>query len=123
MLNGTSPKEKKILETSIVNFGRVLSDLEIIEIVKSELSRTTCTENISLNMNQILTKYIDLLEANRSVVSDIPRVLKSYLKELILENIPDVHFSRPPEKKTNLLKFSQRKSKITFFQMNRPKAV
>ena len=32
-----------MLETSIVNFGRVLSDLEIIEIVGSELSNITCT--------------------------------------------------------------------------------
>ena len=42
-----------MLETSNVNFGRVLSDLEIIEIVESELSNTTCTDNVSLDMNQI----------------------------------------------------------------------
>ena len=80
-----------------VNFGQVLSDLEIMEIVESELSNTTCTDNISLDMNQIHVTYIDLLKANKSPVADKPRY-KEYLKQLILENIPDVHFSRLPDR-------------------------
>jgi len=87
----------KMLETSNVNFGRVLSDLKIIEIVESELRNTTCTDNVSLDMNQIHVTYIDLLKANQSHVADKP-LYKEYLKQLILENISDVHFSRPPDR-------------------------
>jgi len=47
----------KILETSNVNFGRMLSDLEIIEIVKSELSNTTCPHD------KIDTLYTGLMRA------------------------------------------------------------
>ena len=45
-------------------------------------------------MNQIHVIYIDLSKTYQSPVPDTPRY-KEYLKQLILENIPDVHFSRP----------------------------
>ena len=60
----------KMFETSNVHFGRVLSDLEIIEIVESELSNTTYTDNVFLDMNQIHVTYIDLLKANQSPVAE-----------------------------------------------------
>lgn len=49
-----------MFETSSINFGRVLSDLGIIKVVESELNNATCTDNVSLDMNQIHVTYIDV---------------------------------------------------------------
>ena len=50
-----------------------------------------------MNMNDIHQMYIELLDENELPVPDNPRY-KPYLKQLILDNIPDVHFSRHPDK-------------------------
>ena len=50
-----------------------------------------------MNMNDIHQMYIELLDENELPVPDNPRY-KPYLKQLILYNIPDVQFSRHPDK-------------------------
>ena len=50
-----------------------------------------------MNMNDVHQRYIELLDENDLPVPDNPRY-KPYLKQLILDNIPDVQFSRPPDK-------------------------
>ena len=49
------------------------------------------------NMNDIHQMYIELLDHNELPVPDNPRY-NPYLKQLILDNIPDVQFSRHPDK-------------------------
>lgn len=61
-------------------FEQLMSDREMLEMLETELNDST---NISvLNMN-------DIERSQR---------YKPYLKKLILENIADVHFTRPPDK-------------------------
>ena len=50
-----------------------------------------------MNMNDIHQMYIELLDENELPVPDNPRY-KPYLKQLILDNIPYVQFSRHPDK-------------------------
>ena len=50
-----------------------------------------------MNMNDIHQMYIELLDENELPVPDNHRY-KQYLKQLILDNIPDVQCSRPPDK-------------------------
>uniref|UniRef100_UPI0035901BBE large ribosomal subunit protein eL39 isoform X1 n=1 Tax=Myxine glutinosa TaxID=7769 RepID=UPI0035901BBE len=88
-------KTEKQTETTNVNFGQVLSDLELIEIVETALNDTT--ENAVLNMNEIHVTYVNLLKEHDFPVSD-NHSYKPYLKQLILDNIADVHFSRPSNK-------------------------
>ena len=51
----------------------------------------------ALNMSNIEQSYLGLLETNWFALPNSPRY-KPYLKQLILDNIPDVHFTRPPDK-------------------------
>lgn len=94
-------KEKRDIEKleqqqkSHVKFGQVLSDLELLEIVETELNDPNIDG--ALNMNDIQQTYVNLLLENEFPIPEKPRY-KTYLKQMILDNIPDVHFSRPPDK-------------------------
>jgi len=74
--------------------SRVISDIEILNIVKCELDSGA---NSDLNMNNINTTYINLLQDNNHP-SEIKNNNKRYLKRIILENIPDVEVIKPRRK-------------------------
>uniref|UniRef100_UPI00358E46A4 uncharacterized protein n=1 Tax=Myxine glutinosa TaxID=7769 RepID=UPI00358E46A4 len=78
---------------SAKTFGQAISDLEILEVIANELK----TRETALNMNDIQTTYINILEGN-GVPLTSKQMYKPFLKQLILDNIPDVHFNRPPDK-------------------------
>ena len=67
----------------------------MIEIVEAELNDSS--KDVVMNMNDIHQMYIELLDENELPVPENPRY-KPYLKQLTLDNIPDVHFSRYPDK-------------------------
>ena len=62
-------------------------------MVKSELDKKKYTD---LNMNNINSTYINLLQDNNH--ADINPNYKRYLKQLILEIIPYVEFIKPRRK-------------------------
>ena len=76
-------------------FSQLVSDLEILDMVETEINDTGISS--ALNMNEIERSYIGLLESNRFALPSSPRY-KPYLKQLIPDNISDVHFTRPPDK-------------------------
>ena len=78
-----------------MHFSQLVSDLEILEMVETEINDPT--NSSVLNMNDIEQSYLGLLETNGFALLNNPRY-KPYLKQLILDNIPDVHFTRPPDK-------------------------
>jgi len=88
-------KAKRQLTKDDIKFAQLVSDVEILEMVETEINNST-HESV-LNMNDIEKSYVCFLEANRFTLPDYPRY-KPYLKQLILDNIPDVHFTRPPDK-------------------------
>ena len=85
-------KTEKQGESTKVNFRQVLSDLEILDIVETAFNDTT--KNVVLNMNEIQETYVNLLKEHDLPVSDNHNH-KPHLKQLILQNIADVHFSQP----------------------------
>ena len=82
-------------QTATAKLGEILSDLQILDIIETELN--DASQDIIMNMNDIHEMYTQLLQENDFPVPNNPRY-KPYLKQLILDNIPDVHFSRPPDK-------------------------
>ena len=70
--------------------SRVVADIEILNAIKCELSNPT---GVILNMKNINTTYINLLNDNKH--SDIGINYKRYLEQLIIENIPDIEFIKP----------------------------
>ena len=88
-------KAKRTLPKDDIKFAQLVSDVEILEKVETESNNST-HESV-LNMNDIEKSYVCLLEGNGFTFPDYPRY-KPYLKQLILDNIPDVHFTRPPDK-------------------------
>ena len=72
-----------------------MSDLEILEMVKTESNNSNISYD--LNMNAIEKPYVGLLEASGCPLPTNPRY-KPYLKQLIIDNLADVHFTRPPDK-------------------------
>ena len=87
--------QSKQPQSATVNFGKLLSDRQLLEMVETELNDSS--KDVVMNMNDIHQMYIELLDENELPVLDNPRY-KPYLKQLILDNIPDVQFSRPPDK-------------------------
>ena len=77
------------------HFSRLVSDLEIVAMVETEINDPA--NSSALNMNDIEQLYLGLLETNGFALPNNPRY-KPHLKQLILDNIPDVHFPRPPDK-------------------------
>ena len=73
--------------------AQIVCDIKLLDMVESEINNSNTGS--SLNMNEIEGAYISLLEENHLAV---PQQNKTYLKQLILENIPGVHFTRPPDK-------------------------
>ena len=78
-----------------VKFAQLLSDMEILDIVETELSDPT--RQSVMNMNEVHQLYINLLHTNGFPVTENPHY-KIHLKQLILDNIPDVHFNKPLDK-------------------------
>ena len=70
---------------------RLIADLEIIEVIKSELSDE---RDKLIDMNEIHDAYINILHEHCYSVPEKPN-FKKYLKKLILDNIQDVHFNLP----------------------------
>ena len=87
-------KAKRTPKQNVI-FSQLVSDLEILEMVENEINDSNI--NYVLNMNDIDQSYFGLLEANR-FPSPTNLTYKPYLKQLILDNIADVHFTRPPDK-------------------------
>jgi hypothetical protein len=82
-------------QTHEVKFAQILSDMEILDIVETELSDPT--SDSVMNMNEVHELYVNLLETNEFPVPEHPRY-KVHLKQLILDNIHDVHFNKPLDK-------------------------
>ena len=76
------------------SYCQVISDLEILEVMELELNSNS---GMILNMNDIHTTYVNILEENEFCVPENPKY-KQYLKQLIQDNITDVHFNRPLDK-------------------------
>lgn len=87
-------EKAKRLPKQHIQFAQLVSDLEILDFVETEINDPNSS---ALNMNDIERSYVGLLEDNGFDLPDNPRY-KPYLKQLILDNIPDVHFNRPPDK-------------------------
>ena len=75
-------------ELNIIN---VTCDLEIIDVVKWSLADN---EDTLLTMNNIQTAYLDILRENSIKIVEGKRY-KPYLKQLIIDNIENVHFNKP----------------------------
>ena len=67
----------------------------MLHMVETEINDPA--NSSALNMNDIEQSYLGLLETNGFALPNNPRY-KPYLKQLILDNTPDVHFTRPPHK-------------------------
>lgn len=76
-----------------MDLKKVLADVELLDAVRTEIQY----RNKILNMNDINTAYVNILEENDIPVSNTSRY-KQYLKDLILANMPDVKFNRPLQK-------------------------
>ena len=72
-----------IQTTLIDDTFRVISDIELLNVVKCDLDKK---ENTDLNMSSINTTYINLLLQDNNHADRNPNY-KRYLKQLILENI------------------------------------
>lgn len=88
-------EKSKLPQTTNVKFGQLLSDLEILEIVETEIN--DIDRDVVMNMNDINQMYTLLLHDNELPVTDTSNY-KKYLKQLVLDNLPDVQFSRHPDK-------------------------
>ena len=82
------PSNENAEELNIIN---VMCDLEIIDVVKWSL---TDNEDTVLTMNDIQTAYLDILRENSIKIVEGKRY-KPYLKQLIIDNIENVHFNKP----------------------------
>jgi len=101
-------KAKRQLPKDDIKFAQLVSDVEILEMVETEINNST-HESV-LNMNDIEKSYVCFLEANRFTLPDYPRY-KPYLKQLILDNIPDVHLPDLQTKQNQNKYFLQRPRK------------
>ena len=86
--------EEKSEEISEETKRRLIADFEITEIVSNELHDGG--EKV-LNLNEIQTTYIAILNDLGCAVPEKP-IYKKYLKVFILDNVKDVHFSKPKRK-------------------------
>ena len=82
-----------IQTTLIDDTFRVISDIELLNVVKCDLDKK---ENTDLNMCSINTTYINLLQDNNH--ADRNPNYKRYLKQLILDNISYAEFIKPRRK-------------------------
>ena len=78
-----------------IHFCRLVSDLKILDMVGPKINDPA--NSSALNMKDFEQSYLGLLEINGFALPNNP-CYKLYLKQLILDNIPDVHFTRPPDK-------------------------
>ena len=89
-------KQTKTKNNSTFTLSQIVSDMEIIDLVETDINDSAVPH--ALNMNEIEQAYVALLKTNGVSVHHTKPQYKPYLKQLILANIPDVHFNRPPDK-------------------------
>ena len=83
-----------MIQTTLIDETfRVISDIELLNVVKCDLDKK---ENTDLNMSSINTTYINLLQDNNH--ADRNPNYKRYLKQLILDNISYAEFIKPRRK-------------------------
>ena len=70
------------------DIDRILADIEIVNIVNQQLN---VIGDAVLDMKNINTTYNNLL-----TTSDNPQKFKCYLKQLLMNHIPNIIFTRPP---------------------------
>ena len=70
------------------DINRILADIEIVNIVNHQLN---VIGDAVLDMKNINTTYNNLL-----TTSDNPQNFKRYLKQLLMDHIPNITFTRPP---------------------------
>ena len=70
------------------DIDRILADIEIVNIVNHQLN---VIGDAVLDMKNINTTYNNLL-----TTSDNPQNFKRYLKQLLMDHIPNITFTRPP---------------------------
>ena len=73
--------------------SQIKSDIEIINIVKSEIIYSAAS---ALDMNNINNKYIEFLKHNSCI--DIKTNYKAYLKQLIKDNMSIAKLIEPNQK-------------------------
>ena len=93
-MQSETKKPQRLANQNII-FSQLVSDLEILDMVETKLNDPGISS--ALNMNEVEHSYISLLESNGFALPNSPRY-KSYLKQLIIDNISDMHFTRPPDK-------------------------
>ena len=79
----------------IENFTRTLSDIELIHCIETELIQQT--EKV-LDMNIVNSMYREILLENGESRENLAYNYKKYIKELILDNIPDIVFVKGKQK-------------------------
>ena len=87
-------KDGRAFDENHNDTAKVKSDIEIIDIVKSELIHPTAS---TLDMNNVNNTYIELLKDND--LTDIKNNYKPYLKQLIKDNISFAELIKPNRKK------------------------
>ena len=97
-----------MIQTTLIDDSfRVISDIELLNVVKCDLDKK---ENTDLNMNNINTTYINLLQDNNH--EDRNPNYKRYLKQLIFENISYAEFIKPRRKNESQKLCSTKKRNI-----------
>ena len=86
-------KDERTFDENHNDTAKVKSDIEIINMVKSELIYPTAS---TLDMNNVNNTYIELLKDNNC--TDIKTNYKPYLKQLIKDNISIAEFIKPNQK-------------------------
>lgn len=85
-------KGKEQFSKDHIKLAQLVSDVEILSMVEREINDST--NECVLNMNDIETSYLCLLETNGFILPEFPRY-KRYLKQQILDNIKMLMFTSP----------------------------
>ena len=94
MIQRQSKRENETQPREMDDISKVISDIEIINIINSELQNPS---GITLNMFNINQRYISLLENNGHKC--VNQNYKKYLKTLINDSIKNVRFVKPSIKR------------------------
>ena len=90
---GETSKDERTFDENHNDTAKVKSGMEIINIVKSELTYPTAS---TLDMNNVNNTYIESLKDNNC--TDIKTNYKPYLKQLIKDNISIAEFIKSNQK-------------------------
>lgn len=86
-------KSKQVTEEHDTSILKVISELEILSVIKNAMDEPMPV----LNMTDVHTTYLNILEDNGVTIPEDPKY-KPYLKKLIQENISYVYFHRPGDR-------------------------